>query len=290
LWAKLAIAAGARHPGLAEKALNRARREAAALPAGAGRPEALAGYAIAAAERGDDAAARKALVRALRACGAIPREDRVTVYLGLAGQADQIGDRALAGQILVHAAGIARLIPEAHYVTTALIEVAEAACRIGPASLARALLDEVAHRPDIAGHGAAVKKLVIVAVKDGHQGQAADLLHAFAAAPPTGVPLTLDPRPPHARWVSLAAAGAGFWPVIEQALDPLEPRIRADVLGEMAGLARDEAPERARQWICQALQLAVTPYVLAATARLQPSLAVPAIGEFLARAHGDGET
>ncbi len=285
LWAELSVIAhDAGDHAVADHALERAFRESRELPLPADRARALGGCAAAAFRRGDLAAGGEALGQAAQDVQGLPDEGRTDCLLDLAAVAAQLGDEARVTSLLHQAAAAARLIQAAESGTERLAAVAAAACAAGPPPLAASLLAEVADSPHLSSL-TSVGELVTVAAKNHHETEALRLLRRFAAVRAPEHFLPYSPERRRASHVAAIAAGAGLWPVIDEALAVLEPHARKDVLAELAAGVRGEAPKRAHRWICQAFLLGISPRLLAAAAKLDPNLALPAVRIFLARSH-----
>jgi tetratricopeptide (TPR) repeat protein len=287
LWAALSvIAQDAGDYSGADQTLEEAFRESRELPDPTDRADALGACAAVAFHGGDLEASVTALGQAAEVVQVPPSANRTDCLLHLADVATEIGDEARAASLLHQAAAAAHLIEADGSGIERLAAVAAAACVAGPPSLAASLLSEVTDSPHL-GSLTSVGELVTAAAKNDHATEALRLLRRFAAvsAPEHLILGFFSPKPRHASQVAEIAAGAELWPVVDEAVGELEPRDRIDVLAELAESVRDQAPRRARRWICQAFLLGISPRLLAAAARLDPSLALPAARIFLARSH-----
>ena len=287
LWAALTLVAEDADNHIdASQTLQEALRESRELPDPIDRASALGACASAAFHGGDSEASLVALGQAVEAVQGLPGEERTDCLLELAEVATQIGDEARVASLLHHAAATAHLIEADESGIDRLAAVAAAACVAGPSSLAMSLLGEVTDSPHL-GSLTSINELVAAAAKNDYKSEAFRLLRKFAIM---GAPEQLtfgffSQKPGHTSRVARAAAGAGLWPVVDEAIGELEPRDRIDVLAVSAERVREEAPEQARRWIYRAFQLGISPRLLAVAARLDPSLALPAARIFLARSH-----
>ena len=277
-----ATAQQAGDPDLAKLIIDDAFADAATLTEPAEHSAALAAIAVAVLASGEPASARKILFRAARALADVPPDDQAPGLLDLAEDAYETGDGDLGQSLLRQAAAAARRIADQYQQADHLAAVAVAAYRSGATELAAPLVSDLASRSPAVIPGT-VADLVAAAAQAGDTAAATTTLTVIKTSPPNSIAPPGVRESEHLSQIAATAARAGLWREADEALAALPSEHRINALAELASIVSAEHPRRARQWIAEGLVLGVTPRLLAAAARLEPSLAPAAASILLAR-------